>query len=230
MHKIWEPFNDAFTILLGQPAGSGVVPYLPEINNPVDFDWLYYHQIWFKNKKPKAGIPSMKDPQNYYHVIGAFRGKNDKIVYAGVSNLGSDISWVFPENIKDDCNANKQNAGLPGYCSANEIAHWTQHTTMHELTHQFAVNTENSGGDCKSDGHDRQEAWCSGQSGCKAISFNNLFCLMYRWGNNTALEIFRNKTSLYRRLDCNDIRGSDGVPCPGTPECHDHVRPRPDPN
>ncbi len=236
-----EPFFDAFTIVTRHPTGEGegAVPYIRFMENGVAIRFLRFHQIWFHHRNPKTP-DYLNHAQNYYHLVGAHRPGREDADTLGITNSASDISWVYTAQVKPKCDAVKQEAGIGMACTADEVQAWLRHTTAHEMVHQFHVNKENPQGTCQiwppeddPPGHDLNPAWCAGEAGCRLPQNVPLRCLMYGFteARASAREVFWNKVKGILRLDCNDLLGSDrGAGLCGLPECHDHLRPRRDPN
>jgi len=159
-----NPYADAFVEIFAPRRGISFVPYLPDEwftwqildpNPPLIQPWDNFSQIWFDHRS--------EDPSNYRHFVGA--GSTTRLGMTTPTNYH--WTYLFRGSIED--------AGA-GH-SPEEVDHFTQHTTAHELGHHFNAQF------C-SDGHHHNddvnpvEAWCEEGALCPPFASPQELCIM----------------------------------------------------
>lgn len=163
-------FDDAFVEVIAPPSGMSVVPFM-------GLDWLRYwayevdqphrhkgirrfNRLWFKHFIPKLGDdPPRAWEQNYFQFIAASDLTRPGHDVQGITDASFDYSMSFWHSIDRSCSGDEH------LC--------LQHTSVHELVHQFNTNP------CNTDYayHCRRNAWCSASHCGK--SEGEFQCAMY---------------------------------------------------
>lgn len=162
-------FDDAFVDVIAPPVGMTVVPFM-------GIDWLKYevygsdtnglirfNQKWFKHFVPNPSyVPPKALEQNYFQFIAAsdLTNTSSQDVH-GVTASDYDFSMSFWHAVDRWCSGNEQ------LC--------LQHTSVHELGHQFNTNPCSTGPE-----HDHclRNAWCS-DGHCGTTSGDPFWCTMH---------------------------------------------------
>lgn len=196
MRGIQQTFDDAFVQFLAPRSGMGATPLVPG----VVFDPAHgtamarFSQVWFMNKNTHPPLLDFEnDPHNYFHLTGV--GLDVDGSNAGLTLPESDMTHVMVGVARDQCTLK---APLDPKCEDN----YNSSTTLHELTHEFAVNVDPP---CQQR-HDPDPfnlAWCGATAGtCPNPDSNDERCLMSGATDNGQFDYDRDEVN---RLECEDL-------------------------
>lgn len=161
MRGVAEPFGDAFVEFVAPRAGMTAIPY-------VDEEWFdYYDLLWFVRLSATWFEDIQFEPSglvsrhNYFHLMGASAlVQNGTEYYLGITQPHYDVSYIYRASIEHVATTAKHRERL------------CQHTTVHELGHQFSVNG------CTEGHHDERPSWCDSGGSCDPGAVSPQHCVM----------------------------------------------------
>lgn len=157
-------FKDAFVETKTTSTQIGAMPYLPQsffdtFTSATRTLISRFAKIWFNNCL--SGPDFSCRPNNYFQLLGIDRAKDGKIW--GFSMSDSNKMFIHSGLIETMC------------ITTPELENCKQHTTTHEIAHQFGVNV------CSgvADNHDEQLAWCSNPPAPECNGLSDVQCVMF---------------------------------------------------